>query len=173
MKLIAKFFLLMLLSQQVYAGVGLWLFENRIKLQFDVEQLSHQELHNKTNQENTLLFDIRRAEEYQQSRIKGGIQVDPDMKAEDFIAKYGDKMNKKELIFYCSVGYRSSVFIKRIEKQAQAMGVKKMYNLTGGIFRWYNEHLQVVNNQGDTDDIHPNEESWAHLIEPRVSKSHD
>ena len=160
----------------LFAAPTLWMTETMINLRFDVEHVSHQELQKillDKAENNTIVFDVRRPEEYQRSRIKGSIQVDPDMQAEDFITQYGDKINHKEVIFYCSVGYRSSVFIQLIGKQAKVVDVKKMHNLTGGIFRWYNEHLQVVNDQGDTDDIHPSDESWAHLIELRVGISHD
>ncbi|MFK5987090.1 MAG: rhodanese-like domain-containing protein [Pseudomonadota bacterium] len=166
----------LLMPLNLFAASTLWMTETMINLRFDVENISHQDLQKiilDKAKNNTIVFDVRRPEEYQRSRIKGSIQVDPEMKAEDFISKFGNKFNHKELVFYCSVGYRSSVFIERIEKQAKAVGVNKMHNLAGGIFRWYNEHLQLVNDQGDTDDIHPSDESWAHLIEPRVRISHD
>jgi len=158
------------------AAPTLWLTEQMINLKFNVDNISYQELiakQSETVQHDTLLFDIRLPEEYQQSRIKGSIQINPDMKSEDFIARYGDKIKNKELIFYCSVGYRSSIFIQRIDKLAKVNGVKKMQNLTGGIFRWYNENQLVINDKGETDEIHPSNESWAHLIKPRKIAPND
>ncbi len=44
-----------------------------------------------------------------------------------------------------------------------------LQNLQGGIFRWYNEHHQVINDKGFTDDMHHSDESWADLINKRSS----
>jgi len=42
-----------------------------------------------------------------------------------------------------------------------------MVNLKGGIFRWYNEHHPIINDDGETNEIHPGNESWADLINKR------
>ncbi|MFK5894647.1 MAG: rhodanese-like domain-containing protein [Pseudomonadota bacterium] len=171
MKKISTVFIICIffISHNSFAS-SLWWTENIVSLRFDVNHLSHQELQkllSDTNKNNVLLFDVRRPEEFQMSRIKGSIQIDPNMSVEYFISLYKGKIYNKEIIFYCSVGYRSSEFIKRIEKQANSARVKKMYNLKGGIFRWYNENHRVINDQGETDNIHPSDESWADLIEKR------
>ena len=161
-----------LISQNTFAATSLWFTEIKISLRFNVDNISYQQLQKKQSgiDNNIILFDIRRPEEYQQSRIKESIQVDPDMTADDFMILYGNKLFGKELIFYCSVGYRSSEFIQRIEQQAKLQGAKNLYNLKGGIFRWYNENLPVLNDHGETDDIHPYDASWSNLIEIRKDK---
>lgn len=141
-----------------------------ISFRFDVNDISHQQLQKllpAIDGHEVLLFDVRRPKEYQMSRIKGSKLIAPDMSAQEFISQYGNDIHNKTLVFYCSVGYRSSEFIQRIEKQAHQKGVKAMHNLKGGIFRWYNENHPVINNDGETDEMHPSDESWADLIDKR------
>lgn len=152
------------------AGASLWWTEQMVSLRFDVNHISHQQLQvllPAIDAHDVLLFDVRRPEEYQMSRITGSIQIAPDMSVQEFITQYGNAIHNKSLIFYCSVGYRSSEFIQRIEKQVRQKGVTAMYNLKGGIFRWYNENHPVINNNGETDKIHPSDDSWANLINKR------
>jgi len=163
-------FMTIILSHQTSAGASLWWTEQMISLRFNVNNISHQQLYKllpAIDDHSILLFDVRRPEEYQMSRIRGSIQIAPDMSAQDFISQYGNALHNNTLIFYCSVGYRSSEFIQRINKQADQKSVKTMYNLTGGIFRWYNEKHPVINNDGETNALHPSDESWADLIENR------
>lgn len=158
------------LAHNSYAGSSLWLTEQMISLRFNVHNISHYQLQTllpAIDNHHVLLFAVRRPEEYQMSRIKGSIQITPEMSAQDFISRYGKSIRNKTLIFYCSVGYRSSEFIQRIEKQARKNSVIEMSNLEGGIFRWYNERHQVINNDGETDEMHPSDDSWANLIEKR------
>lgn len=169
-KKLLKLLLLFFISQNIHAASSLWFTEIMVNVRYDVDNISYQKLQKKlidSHINNILIFDVRRPEEYQQSRIKGSIQINPDMKVDEFMTLYGDKILNKELIFYCSVGYRSSEFIQRIEKNTDAKIIKKMFNLTGGIFRWYNENLPVFNDAGETNEIHPSDESWAKLIKLR------
>ena len=159
-----------ILAHHTSAGASLWWTEQMISLRFNVTNISHQQLQKllpAIDDHKVLLFDVRRPEEYQMSRIRGSIQIAPDMSAQDFIDQYSDALHNKTLIFYCSVGYRSSEFIQRINKQTDLQSVRAMHNLKGGIFRWYNEKHPVINNDGETNALHPSDESWADLIENR------
>lgn len=161
-------FIVLLVSHSAYSG-SLWWTEKMVSLRFNVNDISHQKLITlfPIESHDVLLFDVRRPEEYQMSRIEGGVRVSPKMTAQEFIAQYGHSIKNKNLIFYCSVGYRSSEFIQRIEKMAIEKGAKTINNLQGGIFRWYNEQHRVINDNGVTDDMHPSDESWADLINKR------
>ena len=162
--------IVILFSHNSSAGASLWWTEQLVSLRFNVNNISHQQLKAflpAINAHDMVLFDVRRPEEYQMSRITGSILIAPDMSVKDFITQYGNDIHNKTLIFYCSVGYRSSEFIQRIEKQAHQKGVTAMYNLKGGIFRWYNENHPVINNNGETNEMHPSDESWADLINQR------
>lgn len=111
-----------------------------------------------------LLFDTRSPAEFQTSRIATAIRLDAEISADDFIAAYGDRIRDKHLVFYCSVGYRSSISIERLHKRARAAGALSLENLRGGIFRWYNERYPVSDGTGQTDKVHPVSSFWRILL---------
>ncbi len=114
-----------------------------------------------------LLFDVRTVEEYEKSCIATAVRVDPDIGSEDFEACYGSIVAGCDLVFYCSVGQRSSELLERVESVCGQAGAKSFRNLRGGIFRWYNEGRQVVNASGLTDDIHGHDPVWGMMVEQR------
>ena len=167
---IAAALIILTLPTAVLGQFKLWVMEKRLEMKYDVPNISHVELAEKLKSKagaHILLFDTRLREEYDTSHIAGAIYVDPAMTREDFIKRYGEKIKDKELIFYCSVGDRSSNFLERVRKPALEKGAESLSNLRGGIFRWYNEGHPVINKQGETDDIHPFDEEWGRLIEKR------
>jgi rhodanese-related sulfurtransferase len=114
-----------------------------------------------------LLIDVRTVEEYEKSCIATAVSVDPDIGSEDFEACYGSILAGRDLVFYCSVGQRSSELLERVESVCGQAGAKSFRNLRGGIFRWYNEGRQVVNASGLTDDIHGHDPVWGMMVEQR------
>lgn len=69
------------------------------------------------------------------------------------------------MVFYCSVGYRSSTMVERISAAAHHSGARSVLNLRGGIFRWYSEARDVYDIDGEiTDDVHPYSDLWGRLI---------
>jgi rhodanese-related sulfurtransferase len=114
-----------------------------------------------------LLFDIRTAGEYEKSRISTALCLDPDIGPDDFAARYGSIVAGRDLVFYCSVGQRSSELLERVESVCGNAGAKSCRNLRGGIFRWYNEGRPVIDASGVTDDIHGFDTIWAMMVERR------
>jgi rhodanese-related sulfurtransferase len=114
-----------------------------------------------------VLFDTRSQEEYETSHIRKAIRLDPEISPEDFEKAYAKMIRDKQLVFYCSVGYRSSASIQRLNDSALEAKAISLLNLRGGIFRWYNENNPVVNNDGITDEIHPYSSAWGFLIKKR------
>ncbi len=92
------------------------------------------------------------------------------MSLTEFLKRHGKQIQGKQVVFYCSVGYRSPEFLERVEAAALAKGARSLANLGGGIFRWYNEGLTVYDDQGPMDNIHPFDEDWSKLIKPRLPK---
>jgi rhodanese-related sulfurtransferase len=170
-----KILIFVLFLGLVYPGTAagqfsLWLVEKRLALKYDVKNISHDELSEIRHSEdaaNYVLFDTRAEAEYDTSRIGPAILVRPDMGADLFIETFGEQIRDKHLIFYCSVGERSSKFIERVQDLALNQGARSLANLRGGIFRWYNEGHPVVNSQGETDDIHPYDAEWGRLVVQR------
>lgn len=111
-----------------------------------------------------LIFDIRQPEEYEVGHIQNAIRVNPDMPAQAFERTFGENIRDKYLIFYCSVGFRSSVFVERVEIAALFHGAHSLASLRGGLFRWYKEGFPIYNAHGRTDKIHPFNVFWGLLL---------
>ena len=116
----------------------MWALEKAIALKYPVPQISGDSLAVRmTRGDSTLLvFDTRPVEEYDVSRLRDAI-IDPDLGVEEFIDAYGEGLSGRDLIFYCSVGYRSSDVVQRVIRAAQERGARSVSNLRGGLFRWY------------------------------------
>ena len=117
--------------------------------------------------EQPVLFDTRTKEEYDKSHIENALRVDPHTSSEDFLSRHTQQIRGKTVVFYCSVGQRSSDFLNRVHQACKDAGAIDCYNLRGGIFRWYNEGYPVVNDKGETDDIHRYNSLWGMMIEKR------
>jgi rhodanese-related sulfurtransferase len=109
-----------------------------------------------------LIFDTRPAKEFAVSHIENALRINPDMDAAEFTQTYGAAAGGKTLIFYCSVGMRSSNLAETLTaKLPQAAGI---YNLRGGLFGWHNEGRPLVNAAGPTESVHPYDENWEQLV---------
>ena len=113
----------------------------------------------------TILFDVREADEFEVSHLEGAIRVTPDISDREFMQQFSNMTKGKAVVFYCSVGYRSSQLAESVQENLQAIGSKEIYNLEGGIFNWHNKHRQLVNKNGASDDIHPYDQYWGRLLE--------
>ena len=110
--------------------------------------------------ENIVLFDVRETAEYEISHLPNAIQVSPDISRDDFLKLFGDMIGQKTVVFYCSVGYRSSVLAEDTQN-----GIRTpVYNLEGGVFNWHNQRRQLVNQSGPTDYVHPFDQHWGRLL---------
>ena len=114
-----------------------------------------------------LLFDIRTAADFEKSRIATAVRLDPDTAPDDFAARYAALVAERDLVFYCSIGQRSTELLERVESVCRTAGAKSCRNLRGGIFRWYNEGKPVVDASGMTNDIHGYDPVWAVMVERR------
>ncbi len=110
-----------------------------------------------------LIFDTRAPEEFQRSHLKTAIQVNPNTSPENFLKKYGGQIVGKKVVFYCSVGARSSILAEKILHEAPDIADSVM-NLRGGIFRWYNRGYPVYSARGQTNDVHPYNFFWGKLL---------
>lgn len=111
-----------------------------------------------------LLLDVREPEEFKVSHIENALQVEPELTADEFRERFRGKAQGKTIIVYCSVGQRSALLLQRIDKESRKAGASGIFNLTGGIFRWYNIGFPVVNAEGRTADIHPFNPIWSLLL---------
>lgn len=113
-----------------------------------------------------IIFDTRQRSEYQVSHIRGATRVDPDIDTEQFLQQYGDRIKGKTVIFYCSVGARSTELADRMSSGLKLIGAKRILNLENGVFGWHNENRPLVSQSGQaTELIHPYNGFWGRLID--------
>jgi len=51
--------------------------------------------------------------------------------------------------------------------RALQAGARSASNLSGGIFRWYNENNPLMTLEGETVAVHPFDEQWERLLRKR------
>ena len=119
-----------------------------------------------------LLLDVREMEEYAVSHLENAIQVDPGISQRRFMRQFESDLEDKIVIFYCSVGYRSSDLAEDLQDRLMKNGVKAVYNLEEGIFGWHNAERPLVNDAGETSRIHPYDDHWGRLLDRQQEVSY-
>ncbi len=140
-----------------------------IKIRADHPTIEHmsgsQLLKEGGNPQNTIIFDVREKHEFDVSHISGAIRVDPAIWTSTFISRYAKQTNGKKVIFYCSVGIRSSRLASRVGSRLLTSGAAKVANLEGGIFLWHRSRYKMVNAKGRTNKVHTFNSYWGKLLE--------
>jgi rhodanese-related sulfurtransferase len=108
-----------------------------------------------------LLLDAREIEEVNTSTIPGAIMVGHrSFDLEKVKQMLGPTSDSKEIIVYCSIGYRSGEIADRLLDEGYTV-----YNLFGGIFDWVNQGNQVIDqNKLMTNKIHTYNQSWSQWV---------
>ena len=123
---------------------------------------------------NALIFDIRDTDEYSVSHMAGAILISPKTSASEFLEKYSKAAKGKTVIFYCSVGQRSSLFATRVQYSLKTSGAAAVFNLKGGLFNWHNENLPLVTPSKDpTEYIHPYNQFWGRMLNHKDKTSYE
>ncbi len=107
------------------------------------------------NKNEVVIFDVREQEEFEVSHLQGAIRVPPNMSPANFISTFGEQSKGKTLVFYCSVGRRSSELASGIQSKLSVAEQARVYNLEGGIFRWHNDRRGLVSGTQVSDFVHP------------------
>ena len=143
------------------------------RIQEDLEKqytkISHIDGNNfsKLNHEKIIVFDVREKNEFDVSHLPQAIQVDPEISNQSFISNYKEQVAGKDIVFYCSVGQRSSVLASRLKSALIEQGATKVYNLKGGVFRWSNEKKELIQDNKPTQFVHPFNPLWGLLLEDK------
>lgn len=161
-----------LIGAGFFLGFGLWWWsayaadieslEKLVRRRFpSVRQISTEELARwiESRRPAPLLLDLRDADEYAVSHLSGARHVAPDAKAQD--VRLGVPKDAP-IVTYCSVGYRSSAFARRL----QDAGYTNVQNLEGSIFRWANEGRPLVRDGRPVQVVHPYSNYWSRLLKP-------
>ncbi len=104
-----------------------------------------------------LLLDVRTRAEFDVSHLAGAKHVEPTAPA----SVVGD-LKGQPIVTYCSVGYRSGGFAKKLIDA----GYVNVANLDGSIFRWANEGRPVASSsRRRADKVHPYNRTWGLLLQ--------
>jgi len=140
-------------GQQTYDQKLQSLYNNTVPL------VLPQEVKEKLNKEDVVILDTRSAKEYSVSHLPNAQFVGFD---HFDISQVNEIPKDKEVIVYCSVGYRS----EKIGEKLKEAGFENVRNMYGGIFQWKNEELDVVNQEGEvTDSVHVYNKRWGKWLE--------
>ena len=120
-----------------------------------------------TRPDSTLILDVREASEFAVSRIPGAKRVDPGIWNATFLRKFAHQAKGKTVVFYCSVGVRSTKLADRVRLALKKAGAKTVMNLKGGIFHWSNAQHAMVDGVGSTRMVHPYNNYWGRLLKHR------
>ena len=114
-----------------------------------------------------ILFDVRETDEFAVSHLSGATRVDPGVWRRTFLKRHGDRVKGKTVVFYCSVGVRSSKLAAKLQEALSARGATAVYNLQAGIFNWHNQQRPLTSGTAPTSFVHPFDDHWGQLVARR------
>lgn len=110
------------------------------------------------------LFDVRESDEFDVSHLNGAARMAPNIGSAAALRQIGVRAEGAVVVFYCSVGQRSSRLAARTQRGLEALGARVVLNLRGGIFAWHNDARPLVDRFGPTPYVHPYNETWRRLL---------
>ncbi len=138
--------------------------EGGLRLRYGaISHLSPVDLENLRQRGDVVLVDVREADEFDVSHLDGAKRIDPGAQAGDVLKTVGSPQGKS-IVFYCSVGVRSSAVAERARQTLMREGAVGVYNLSGGIFRWHNEARKLIHRGKPTNLIHKYDDTWGRLV---------
>lgn len=139
--------------------------ERGVEQKYSVPNISSAEAARMIASGDAVLFDVRERREFDAGHLPGAIHVDPGEPVDRFLANNAAKLRGRVGIFYCSVGVRSSQLLERVEQAVTPHHLAELYNLRGGIFRWFVEGRPVIDLTGLVNRIDPYNDSWGRLLQ--------
>lgn len=89
------------------------------------------------DKKNAVILDVRTPKEFDESHIIGAINI--DYKNENFRDEVQKLDNGKKYYIYCRSGKRSA----NSRKIMNELGIKKVYDLNGGIIAWKKQEYPI------------------------------
>ncbi|MEP6699192.1 MAG: rhodanese-like domain-containing protein [Verrucomicrobiota bacterium] len=128
----------------------------------DVRRISPNELAGwlaDKNRARPVLLDVRTRPEFEVSHLSGARRIDPAAAAGAI-----DLAKDAPIVTYCSVGYRSGGFAKKL----QEAGYTNVQNMSGSIFAWANEGRPLERDGKRVEKVHPYNATWGQLLKPEL-----
>lgn len=141
---------------------------DRIAKQSEIAHVQAHDVLPMLDNQDIVIFDVREEKEYAVSHLPNAIRVNPAMDGEEFLALYGEEIDGKYALFYCSVGRRSTTLAQKVK--AEGSSASEIANLRGGIFRWHGLDLPLVDAKGPTSKAHPYNWFWRRVM-PRSEEA--
>jgi len=120
-----------------------------------------------------IILDVRETDEFEVSHISGAIRISPAADPEDIAQLLDGKIDGADIVFYCSVGVRSSDLAVLAAQRLKQDGAGRIANLRGGVFRWHNETRPLVSRGQATQLVHPYDSIWKSLVERDHLTAHE
>ena len=124
-----------------------------------VQHLQAEDLQDLKDSQDIVIFDVRSKEEFEQSHIENAIWISPDTDSATFESYYGSISTRKTLVFYCSLGRRSSALVNRLVQDDVFTDPLVVHNLQGGLFNWVNKGFTISG-----ESVHPFSWYWEPVI---------
>lgn len=134
----------------------------------DVKQIDCEELNKlMKSPKELILLDVRTPQEYAVSHLQTAERIAPleewnSQTLQTFMLSRN--LKNKTIVFYCSVGYRSSQLASHLRKPLEKLEIKDAYNLRGGIFAWHNQSRPLFSLNGSTKLIHPFNNAYKKFV---------
>jgi rhodanese-related sulfurtransferase len=131
----------------------------------DVRQMSTAELAERMagpEASRPVLLDARAEAEFAVSHLHGAIRVDFDTRS--LPPAVQDLPRDRPVVVYCSVGWRSSLYARRLAGE----GFADVSNLSGSAFRWALEGRPLVAGGRPSTVVHPYNDEWGALVRPEL-----
>lgn len=116
--------------------IGIIVYE--IKLKFSAgKELSALQALSYSNNDQALIIDVRDLNDFKKGHIPQAESI--PLNELDSHSEHIKNSNKSYIIFYCQTGMRSQDAVKKFTQ----MGLKNVYQLTGGIDAWLTANLPI------------------------------
>ena len=123
--------------------------------------------------DDVIVVDARRLDEYEVSHLPNAKRLhfmSSDQDLEQFVDEFVRNGGSKDVVCYCSLGYRSAILTDRLNQIAKRQGIGgnvRVLNMEGSIFKWANENRPLFNGSGhSTSQVHPFSYLFSWFLDP-------
>ncbi len=114
-----------------------------------IQELEAKEAVRLQSQERVIFVDVRDPAEQAVSMLPGALTEAEYLKAPP-------RFRKKIVLCYCTIGYRSGLFVKKYGSK-----YPNLYNLSGGLILWLHAGGPMEKNGSETRQVHVYGKKWA------------